>query len=491
MTSLHGLPEPRIEVEGLRLDAEALRGLESVRVHQALSLPAGCELVFAAPGQPGALPHLTPGAALRVSLGAWREPLFEGEVTAVDSVHAASGTCQLRVRGQEVLHRLRDRQPVRAHVQVTVEDLARELVADLGLRVEASEAGPRGQHLIQHGQSDLEWLVEQSERWGLWWVLDGRVLRLLSLAGHGEALPLRWGESLVEASVETRGPSACRAVASAGWNASRGEVYTARAGDAGSGPGRTLVEGRTESAAHAEARARAEWAYQRARERVLTGVARGDPRLRPGTRVELQGVLPGTEGRYVLTTVTHTMDARHGFLSEVSSAPPPRRARTRASPVVPGVVSRVDDPEGLGRVRVSLSTCGEVETDWMQVLCLGAGAGKGLVVLPDVGDHVLLLLAEEDPACGVVMGGLYGPHAPPDAGVTGTAVRRFTLLTPEGLTLRFNDETRTLRLEDTRGSYLQLSPGVVRLHAETALEIEAPGQPLRIEAARIDFRRRD
>jgi phage baseplate assembly protein gpV len=132
-----------------------------------------------------------------------------------------------------------------------------------------------------------------------------------------------------------------------------------------------------------------------------------------------------------------------------------------------------------------------VETDWMQVLCAGAGAGKGLVMLPDVGDTVLLVLSGEDPAQGVVVGGLYGTNGPPDTGVSGAAVRRFNLLTPGGLKLRFNDETRTLRMEDQQGSYLQLSPGVVRLHAETALEIEAPGKTITIEAATIDFRRRD
>jgi hypothetical protein len=108
-----------------------------------------------------------------------------------------------------------------------------------------------------------------------------------------------------------------------------------------------------------------------------------------------------------------------------------------------------------------------------------------------VGDTVLLILSGEDPARGVVVGGLYGTNGPPDTGVSGAGVRRFNLLTPGGLKLRLNDETQTLRIEDQLGSYLQLSPHVVRLHAETALEIEAPGKSVTIEAATIDFRRRD
>lgn len=505
MKSVQGLPELRVEVAGAPLGDEDLRTLESVRVHQGLSLPAQCELIFARPRGVLATRGLPPGSALRVSVAARAEPLFVGEVTAVEYVYGLSGARRVRVRGYDKLHRLRKRQPVRAHVQVTPADLARELVTDLGLSVEASEPGPLCRHLIQHGQSDLELLVEQTERCGLWLALEGNVLHLLSLEGHGEPVPLVVGESLLEANVEVNGDPACRSVSTTGWNVLQGELYPAsqseghvgRSVEAAVDPGqvggsgeRTLVNTSAEGSAHAEALARAELEQRLAREVVLTGVAEGDPRLRPGARVELRGVVPSVAGRYVLTSVTHTLDARQGFVSELSTAPPPPRARPRASPVMPGVVSRVDDPENKGRVRVSLPTCGDVETDWMQVLCAGAGAGKGLVMLPDVGDSVLLLLSEEDPARGVVVGGLYGTGLPPDPGVTGAAVRRFNLLTSGGLKLRFNDETRTVRVEDSLGSYLQLSPGVVRLHAETALEIEAPGKAITLEAATIDFRRR-
>jgi phage baseplate assembly protein gpV/phage protein D len=506
MRSVRGLPELRVEVGGTPLPPEALRTLESVRVQQHLSLPAQCELTFTNPQGPLASRGLPPGSALRISVAARREPLFVGEVTAVEYVHGAGGTRRIRVRGYDLLHRLRKRQPVRAHVQVTLRDLARELVSDLGLSVEAAEPGPLRRHLIQHGQSDLEFLVEQVERCGLWLVLEEGVLRLLSLEGEGEPVPLVMGESLLESHIEVNGDPACRSVSSAGWNPLQAATYKADTSSGRVGRGveatvppervggsgeRALVNENAEDTAHAEALARAELDHRLAREVVLTGVAEGDPRLRPGARVDLRGVVPVVAGRYVLTSVTHTLDARHGFISELSSAPPPRRARPRASSVVPGVVSRVDDPDNKGRVRVSLPTCGDVETDWMQVLCAGAGAGKGLVMLPDVGDTVLLVLSGEDPAQGVVIGGLYGTNGPPDPGVSGSAVRRFNFLTPGGLKLRFNDENGTLRLEDQKGSYLQLSPGVVRLHSETALEIEAPGNAIRIEAATIDFRRRD
>jgi phage baseplate assembly protein gpV len=170
------------------------------------------------------------------------------------------------------------------------------------------------------------------------------------------------------------------------------------------------------------------------------------------------------------------------------------------------VVTRVDDPERLGRVRVALPTMGDLETDWLEVLSPGAGQEKGLVVPPDVDDRVLVLLAHEDPAQAVVLGGLYGTEGPPDPGVEEGAIRRYTLRTPGGQQVRLDDGRRTVRVENESGSHLQLAGGRARvaisdgsrfeltrdgvqLRCETDLTIEAPGRSIVIRAGSIDFER--
>ena len=504
MSRLRGLPELRIEAGGTPLSVADLRSLSSVRVRQRLAVPAQVELTFTDPRGPLASSAIPPGTSLRVGAGAATEDLFTGEVTAVEYVHATGGAREVRVRGYDVLHRLRKRQPVRAHVQVTLEDLARELASGLGVSVQAAEPGPLWRHLIQHGQSDLDFLVERADRCGLYPVLHGDTLKLLTLEGEGSPVPLLLGETLLEATVEVNGDASCREVAAEGWDVLRAESHAGRAevprvgrrveaevapGRVGGEARRSLVDEAAEGIAHLDAAAQAELDHRSAREVVLTAVAEGDARLRPGARVDVRGVAAAVAGEYVLTAVTHHVDAHHGFLSELSSAPPPRRVRARASAVTLGVVSRVDDPDGKGRVRATLPAHGGVETDWMQVLAVGGGSGKGLMLLPDVGDTVLLALGGEDPARGVVVGGLYGAGGPPDAGVEGGAVRRYTLLTPGGHTLRLDDEGRTLRLEDGTGSYVEMAPGGVRLHSKGALDIEAPGQDVVIRGRSIDFRR--
>jgi len=194
-------------------------------------------------------------------------------------------------------------------------------------------------------------------------------------------------------------------------------------------------------------------------------------------------------GRYILSAVTHLIDTQKGFLSEISSAPPAPRPRARSSVAAPGVVTRIDDPEKLGRVRVSLPTYGDVETGWMGVLSAGAGSGKGFIALPDIGDSVLVLFAHEDPGQGIVLGGLYGMLEPPDVGIESGAVQRYTLLTPGGQRIRLDDGQHSIRLENSSGSYYELTPQKVRVHAAADLEIEAPGQRIVIRAKNIDFER--
>lgn len=504
MSRFRGLPAVTVELGGTALQPAELRCLGSVRVQQRLSLPTLCELTFIDPRGALASNGVPPGTSLRVSTSAQVEPLFAGEVTAVEYAHVAGGTREVRVRGYDLLHRLRKRQPVRAHVQVTLRDVARELVADLGLSVDAATPGPLWRQLVQHGQSDLDFLAELADRCGVYLVLRDSALRLLTLEGEGEPMPLLLGESLLEATVEVNGDPACRVVSADGWDPLLAQHHSARATQARQGrrveveappsllgsPGeRVLVNELAEADAHTEAAAQAELDHRTAREVVLTALAEGDARLRPGARVEVRGITPAVAGRYVLTAVNHVLDAQRGFVSELSSAPPPRRNRTRASAATLGVVSRVDDPDGLGRVRATLPAYGGVETEWMQVLCLGAGSGRGLVMLPDVGDQVLLVLADGDPARGMVLGGFFGDHAPTDSGVDGGAVRRYSARTAGGNKLVLDDTGRSLRVEDGTGSYLELTPSGVRLHSKVALDIEAPGQPVVIRGQSIDFRR--
>jgi phage baseplate assembly protein gpV/phage protein D len=495
-------PMIELTVAGARVAPALLRGLQEVQVSQRLQAPAQCELGFAVPPGAGGVP-LAIGDRFSIGVAGAGEPLFSGEVTAVQDAYEVHCGRAVRVRGYDALHRLRRRQPLRAHLQVTLADLAAELVADLGLEVEADDPGPLWERLLQMGQDDLELLEETAERSGLHFAVHDGVLSLLTLDGCGEPLPLRLGDTLLEAVVEVNADRACRGVEALGWDppralARRGEAATPRVGrsasasaDAGlaSGDGRLRLTG---AAVHdqRQAEALAQGALDRrvAAEVVLRGTAEGDPALRPGAVVEVRGLAAEHDGRYVLTAVTHTIDARRGFVSRLDTTPPAPRARAVPRVASLGLVSRIDDPDRIGRVQVSLPACGDLESGWLEVITAGAGSGKGLVATPDVGDRVLVLFPDGDPARGVVIGGLYGADGPFDSGIEGGAVRRFTVRTPGGQRVVLDDHQDLVRIENKCGSFVELAPKHVLVHAHGApLTIEAPGQTVSIRGNLIDF----
>jgi phage protein D/phage baseplate assembly protein gpV len=522
MSSVLGLPRIDVAVDGAPLAAEDARTLGAINVQQRLSLPTLCELTFFDPEGPlaGAV-SMTPGAALRITVEGYHEPLFVGQVTAVDYDYGSAQGRQVHVRGYDLLHQLRKRQPVGTHVQVTLAELVRTLVSDLGLSVEADTDSPVQHQLVQHRQSDLDLISELAARCGLYFTLRDGVLHILTLQGIASPVALALGSSLLEARIDVNTDMACRRVDTSGWDPWHAEPHSGRADeprvgrrigvsvaqDSVGGSGRrTVVDETIQGDYQAEAISQAELDRRVASEVTLWGVADGDPRLRPGTLVEVEGVAAPLAGRYVLTAVTHMVDRQKGFVSEINTVPPVAVAPARASSTTVARVTQVEDPEGLGRVRVMLPNYGEVETDWLGVVVPGAGNGKGIIALPDVDDRVLVLFINGDPAQAVVLGGLYGLQAPPDAGVEDGAVRRYTLVTPGGQRVQLDDAKETVRVENSDGNFLQLSPKEVRvgdsngsfieltpsrcyIHAETRLEIEAPGQSVVIRGQSIDFER--
>jgi uncharacterized protein involved in type VI secretion and phage assembly len=514
-------PQVDLDADGMPLPERAANALVEIRVLKVLAEPALCELVFADPPGPlDAADALPPGAALRISLRGVAEPLFEGDVTASEHVYEPDRGRTVRIRGYDRMHRLRTRQEVRALVDVTAADVASQLAADVGLQVEAAGSGPTWSRLVQSRQTHLGLLIEVCEAAGLYPTVHGDVLHLVTLEGLAdEPVRLDLGSTLFEAAFEANAGPALDRVTATGWDVTNAETVEGEAGSGRSGRAvaaeapastlgtsqRDLVDVAAPTTERATARAQAELDRQTAATVVFRGVAAGDPRLRPGAHVEVAGVDAAFAGTYVLSEADHTIDAERGYLCALSSAPPePRTRPTEPSHVVPGEVIGVDDPDGLGRVQVTLPTLRDIESSWMEVLSVGAGSGKGLVALPDVGDRVLVLLVHGDPAQGIVLGGLYGTEGPFDSGVEGGAVKRFTLQTPGGQRVRLDDDGRTLRLEDqsggsvelgdnliriedATGNLLELTTDRVRLHSAVDLELEAPGRSVTIRGSSVDF----
>lgn len=439
---------------------------------------------------------LEPGVDLAIAADG--HTLFRGQISGLGHEQRADGSEALLLQARDPLQLLARRGSARAHLDLDIVAMADELCRSLGIRARSLVAARPRHRIEQQHQSDLDLLVTAAERAGLSFVLRGDWLDFFGASGLDDpVLPLRSREELLELRVQRTGAAAAP-VSVRGWSPALAQDLTgharspihpnaARAGAAppgSDGPGRlVLLNELLDDEADAETVAQAELDRRTGALLTLEGTALGDPRLEPGRRVRIEGTHEAFAGTFVLTQVTHVIDREGGFVSRIATAPPPRRAPGRPS-VAFGIVSRIDDPLRLGRVQVRLPAADDLETDWLAVVTPGAGIGKGVVSLPDVGDRVLVLLLGGESGEALVLGGLYGDRPPPDSE---RDQRRLSFVSPGGQRLILDDQQTAARLEIANDSFLELGKESATLHAATDLLIEAPGRTVTIRAARIDF----
>jgi uncharacterized protein involved in type VI secretion and phage assembly len=79
-----------------------------------------------------------------------------------------------------------------------------------------------------------------------------------------------------------------------------------------------------------------------------------------------------------------------------------------------GLVTNVKDPTKTGRVKVKYPVISDKEESaWARVVSPGAGKSRGLHLMPDVGDEVLVAFIGGDPSNPVVLGGMWSKNNTP------------------------------------------------------------------------------
>lgn len=150
---------------------------------------------------------------------------------------------------------------------------------------------------------------------------------------------------------------------------------------------------------------------------------------------------------------------------------------TATQGLVTGLVTDVDDPEGQGRVRVTVQSMpGRPLTAWAPVAAPMAGDGRGICFPPEIDDEVVLGFLANDPEQPVILGYTWnGRDLPPTQHPRQRIIRSYN-----GHTIRMIDETPgaagagSITIEDANGNIVSLSNGKIRLQAVAVVEINAP-----------------
>ncbi len=148
--------------------------------------------------------------------------------------------------------------------------------------------------------------------------------------------------------------------------------------------------------------------------------------------------------------------------------------------VVIGLVTNVDDPEGLGRIRVSFPWMSDSnESDWARVAAPLAGPELGFFFQPEVGDEALVAFELDDIRRPYILGYLWsGENQPPE---TDPNIRM--LQTVSGHKLIFDDTggSEQITIEDAGGSKIIMNADGITI--ESSGDITIKGTNVTIEAS--------
>lgn len=134
--------------------------------------------------------------------------------------------------------------------------------------------------------------------------------------------------------------------------------------------------------------------------------------------------------------------------------------------VYPALVSDINDPDGQGRVKVTLPWSADTGSAryeaWARLATLMGGNQRGSWFIPDVNDEVLVIFEGGDPRRPYVIGGLWnGRDTPPDAMDGAGKNYRKVIRSRNGvkITLDDTDGQETLKLETPGGQMVTLKDG--------------------------------
>ncbi len=426
---------PTITVGGQPLATKWQDALLECKVDLEYNAPGQVTLRFSDPGY-GLTQDPTLALATEVDVGVPQAgTLVNAEVTAIGVEQCPGEGPELVVTAMDKAHRLGRGSKVATYLNVTYSDIVSQLAASHGLSASTDPTEGTMEYVMQVS-SDLTFLNDLASRAGFYWWAAGRTLHFKKPAA-GATVELKLGGQLRSFSVLASGhaPGSTEVY---GWDRDNQQKLTGTASrttlsarselaDKVSSPDRAFgtaklvtagLAGHNADEVQALSQALMDWANATTLRAV--GLAEVEAGIKLGASVKVTDAGP-LSGSYPVSRVEHTYRPGRGFLTRFWSGGqgqpdgagryPPLQGPTTYHPgLVVGQVTNVNDSDKrAGRVKVRYPGLDEQqESAWARVLQPGAGKDMGMVVLPEVGDEVLVGFEHGDPRQPVVLGGLYG-----------------------------------------------------------------------------------
>lgn len=452
------------------------------------------------------------------------KPVFKGELTGV-GIEDSAGSGRpsrpsLLLTAKEPTHRLASASVFKAYLKQSYQDIIKDIAGRHGLKPKVDATGGPLPYVLQNG-TDLAMVSDIAARLGMEFFIDGSDLIVRRRKG-GKGPRLRFSDSTLKhfsASFQAQGtPSKVEVF---GWDPTQQKDVRGKSGKVAS-PSPDLLGGTAPFLKDAYAKAQkvfgkplavgttAVWDDKEA-DALAESIAHGfvsaglavegtgpsNPAVRPGANVSVDEVGKRLKGDYYITSVTHAYRARQDLTTTFRSGGhrvPDRPTVGQFAPGAPdgwgtnglvlGVVTNIEDEEGLGRVKVRFPSLGaEAESNWARVIAPGAADKRGFDVRPEVNDEVVVGFERGDTRTPLILGGVWSAKAklPDEKAVKGGKVEKRLYTSRVGHTLEFSDGPGGAAAGDkARYVEIKLGDGKTVVHiGEDGITIEASkGMPI-------------
>lgn len=446
------VPQLEVRLDGTELGEDAYDALVEVRAESSVQLPEQIVLSFLDPAfrlYDRDLFKMGGKLAVSITSEGMPQPVADAEITTIGMEPGSDGQMILTVTGLGLDHRLHRGIRLATYLDQTDSEVAQKIAQEAGLSADVDASAIRHPYLMQ-ASTDHQFLAERARAIGFrWWVEDETLHFSEASPDTADDAEVGWGEDLISLRIVAASASARTGADVRSWDPDTQQAITGTAsstadldlvGTDASGPLAAAAAARSlgnlngfrgltpvDDAESANALAGGVVKLAGADEVRLQGVVVGNPALRAGCALTITDIGDRLSGVYRLASVEHVYEAGRGYVtrfrtggqepSELVDLVGGARTRTESwdpHGLVIGVVSNIEDPDRPSRVKVRFPTFSdEFESAWARVAMPGAGKDRGLQLLPEIDDEVLVGFEHGDATRPIVLGGLWSKKLTP------------------------------------------------------------------------------
>lgn len=354
--------------------------------------------------------------------GGSKTVLMKGEITALEPDFDAEGKTTLLVRGYNKSHRLHRGKQTRTFLKQKDDAVVRKIAGEVGLSPQIDSTTITYDYILQNNQTNMEFLQERAGRIGYQvYAAEGKLYFKKGDAKLGDGPTLKFTEELRTFRPVIAATHQADKITVKGWDAKGKKAITSsispnsslnQGGATKTGGVEAKVFGNAEFVitdqpvfSPDEAKALATGAANDISRDYLQaeGTCLGHPQVKAGYTVTIDGIGARFKGKYFVTSATHiytkadyethfTISGRQpNTLSHLlQSTNGQSKAQGLVQGVKSGLVTNIQDPDNLGRVKVKYGWLGDIESDWIRIATPMGGPERGFMYLPEVNDEVLL-----------------------------------------------------------------------------------------------------